>query len=175
MKHSKLFECHADELRFLPGQDKAQAVFHSPEARKSHAPILLPGIALPQALSAVLLEIVEQMWVNAALFVLFEIPDALHQVRVSLRRLESFWFSQNTFPFLEISFKRSRSLSVSPDDFGPIWPLPGSGRFFFSRLFRRSKNGFSCQKTNMTSVFSPEPGKNVRPKKRENFWIQSHS
>lgn len=98
MKHSKLFECHADELRFLPGQDKAQAVFHSPEARKSHAPILLPGIALPQALSAVLLEIVEQMWVNAALFVLFEIPDALHQVRVSLRRLESFWVLTKYLP-----------------------------------------------------------------------------
>ena len=98
MKHSKLFECHADELRFLPGQDKAQAVFHSPEARKSHAPILLPGISLPQALSAVLLEIVEQMWVNAALFVLFEIPDALHQVRVSLRRLESFWVLTKYLP-----------------------------------------------------------------------------
>ncbi|MHB1757541.1 MAG: CHAD domain-containing protein [Leptospirillum sp.] len=90
MKHSTLFECHVDELLFLPGQVGAQAVFHSREARKSHSPVLLPGVSLPLALSAVLLEIVEQMWVNAALFVLFKTPDALHQVRVSLRRLESF-------------------------------------------------------------------------------------
>jgi len=90
MKHSELFECHADELLFLPGKIGAQAVFHSREARKSHAPVLLPATSLPLALSAILLEIVEQMWVNGALYVLFKTPDALHQVRVSLRRLESF-------------------------------------------------------------------------------------
>jgi CHAD domain-containing protein len=98
MKHSKLFECHSDELHFLPGEDEPQAVFHSREARKSHAPILVPGISLPLALSAVLMEIIEQMWVNAALFVLFETPDALHQVRVSLRRLESFWVLTKHLP-----------------------------------------------------------------------------
>ena len=98
MKQSKLFQSRGGELRFLSGQDDGRAVLSLGESRKSLPPALLPGEKLSLALSAVLSEIAEQMWVNAALFVLFETPDSLHQVRVSLRRLGSFLLLSRILP-----------------------------------------------------------------------------
>jgi CHAD domain-containing protein len=143
MKQSDFFKSHGNELRFRLATGDGRRIFQTSKFRKSRTPALLSGTTLSRALSLILLEIVEQMWVNAALFVLFRTPESLHQLRISLRRLGSFCIISKMLPLpaplldevldLDLQARRLRSILASARD----WEI------FFQSIFPKMEKQFS--------------------------------
>jgi len=144
MKHAKFFGFHGDELRFLPGEGGGWTVFRPRQSPKSRTPVFFSGTSLSLALSIILEDIGEQMWVNAALFVLCKTPDSLHQVRVSLRRLESFCLLLKMLPVPPALLQESMNLDMEAQRLRSLLAPERDWEVFFQSLFSKMKKRFSA-------------------------------